>query len=89
MVPGKGLSSDGGSEGLSGGDRRYVYVARIGTNDGGGQVHRGHDDTGVRVSVGTNRFEAFDGDETVNFRRLTVIDFLGRFFQDVFHRVAC
>ena len=29
-------------------------VETIGTNDGDGQVHRGHDDTGARVSVGNS-----------------------------------
>ena len=34
-------------KGLSGSDGSYVYVATIGTKDGGGQVHRGHNDTGA------------------------------------------
>ena len=84
MAAGKGLSGDGGGEGLSGSDGRYVYVARIGTNDGGGQVHRGDDDTGARVSLGTHRFEGFSCDETVNSRRLTVVDFFRAIFSGRF-----
>ena len=46
----KGLGGGDGGQGITCGDGSCVYK---GMNDGDGQVHRGHDDSGARATIGT------------------------------------